>query len=302
MGVVISPAEHNHTTATLTVSGEYDNDAMSELHGAELHLVVPARSDNVAVVRQAVAGLGDALGMDGGRIADLKTVVTEACTNVVLHAYENGAGPLEVLASPAEDHLDITVRDQGVGFRPFPTEHKEASLGLGLPLIAALSDGFEVSGGARRGTEVRMRLALTDAERSEPEEPAESPVDTAMEIAAGELVRPVLARVLSALGARADFSLDRLADTVLLSDAVSAHAAADFDADRVGVVITDGAGSLKVRVGPLIEGAGDRMIAAMDLPGPVGASLRNLANEVSVTREAGDNGTAAEYLLIEIDA
>ena len=47
------------------------------------------------VVRQAIAGLGEALGMPGSRVADLKTVVTEACNNVVLHAYEDELGPLD---------------------------------------------------------------------------------------------------------------------------------------------------------------------------------------------------------------
>jgi anti-sigma regulatory factor (Ser/Thr protein kinase) len=284
--------------AVLTVRREHDPDPMS---GAELHLVVPARSDNVAVVRQAVAGLGEAVGMDGGRIADLKTVVTEACTNVVLHAYEEESGPLEVLASPSEDHLDVTVRDRGAGFRPRPTPHKEASLGLGVPLIAALSDRFEIRGGGERGTEVHMRLSLADRNGAKTEEPAAPPVETAMDIAAGELVRPVLARVLGALGARANFSLDRLADTVLLSDAVSAHAPADFDADRVGVTIADGDGSLDIRIGPLLEGAGERIIAGMDIPGPMGMSLRNLADEVSVmTDTAGPDD--AEYLLIKVSS
>ena len=55
----------------------------------ELRLTVPASAENVMVVRQAVAGLGEALGLSGERIADLKTVVTEACNNVVLHAYDD---------------------------------------------------------------------------------------------------------------------------------------------------------------------------------------------------------------------
>jgi serine/threonine-protein kinase RsbW len=52
----------------------------------ELRLTLRATPDNVIVVRQAVAGLGEALGLSGPRIADLKTVVSEACNNVVLHA------------------------------------------------------------------------------------------------------------------------------------------------------------------------------------------------------------------------
>jgi anti-sigma regulatory factor (Ser/Thr protein kinase) len=48
------------------------------VNAPDLRLVLPAKAENVLVVRQAVAGLGEALGLSRGRIADLKTVVTEA--------------------------------------------------------------------------------------------------------------------------------------------------------------------------------------------------------------------------------
>jgi serine/threonine-protein kinase RsbW len=64
-------------------------------------LTLPATAENVMVVRQAIAGLGEALGLPAQRIADLKTVVTEACNNVVLHAYDEETGPLHVSAEPA---------------------------------------------------------------------------------------------------------------------------------------------------------------------------------------------------------
>ena len=52
-----------------------------------LLITLPGRPENVAVVRHAVAGLAEQIGMDEPGIADLKTVVTEACMNVVVHAY-----------------------------------------------------------------------------------------------------------------------------------------------------------------------------------------------------------------------
>ena len=65
-----------------------------------LEMSLPARAENVAVVRHALAGLAEEIGMDEAGIADLKTVVTEACMNVVVHAYEGEPGPLEVEAEP----------------------------------------------------------------------------------------------------------------------------------------------------------------------------------------------------------
>ena len=55
-----------------------------------------------------------------------------------------------------EEDLTIVVRDHGAGIQPKPARTEPPALGLGLPLIAALSDAFELRGTAGRGTEVRM--------------------------------------------------------------------------------------------------------------------------------------------------
>jgi serine/threonine-protein kinase RsbW len=267
----------------------------------ELRLVLPARAENVVVVRQALAGLGEALGLSADRVGDLKTVASEACNNVILHAYDGSLGPLEVQAAPADHALEITVSDRGRGFKPSASPGVEASLGLGISLIAALSDRFEIRSGSDVGTEIKARFsyATRESAHTDPTKPSvEQRAGTEMAMTAGAAVRPVLARVIGALAARADFSLDRLADTVLLGDAVSYHAADDFPEGRVSLSIQDGEGTLEVRVGPLVEGGGERIMQAMDLPGE-GASLRTLAREMRIEREM-TRGAAAEYLLIEV--
>ena len=99
--------------------------------------------------------------MGPGEVADLKTVVTEACTNVVVHAYEAGQiGPLLVSAEPEEDAILVTVRDLGQGIRPL-ADVEQRSLRLGLPLIAALSRGFEIEARTGGGTTVRMRMPIS---------------------------------------------------------------------------------------------------------------------------------------------
>jgi serine/threonine-protein kinase RsbW len=126
----------------------------------EVLLTMPARPEGVGVVRQALAGVADALDFDASVLADMKMAVTEACTNVVVHAYE-GDGMLEVEMLTGEDGLTIVVRDQGTGIQPRPAQVGAPALGLGLPLIAALSDAFELRGSAGAGTEVRMTFAYT---------------------------------------------------------------------------------------------------------------------------------------------
>jgi serine/threonine-protein kinase RsbW len=125
---------------------------------ADVRLTLPARPEGVAVVRQALAGMADALDFDAAVLADMKMAVSEACTNVVVHAYDDGAdGLLEVAMAAEERGLTIRVRDHGSGIHPHATQTRDVpALGLGLPLIAALSDAFELSGGTGKGTEVRM--------------------------------------------------------------------------------------------------------------------------------------------------
>jgi serine/threonine-protein kinase RsbW len=257
-----------------------------------LRLLLPARAENVIVVRQAV-------GLSDERLADLKTVVTEACNNVVLHAYEGEPGPLEVCASWDGSAIEVVVNDRGSGFRPDLSEARRTTLGLGLPLLASLSDSFEISGGAGVGTSMRIRIAFEAPVPASSNGAAASPArETALAMVAGAAVQPVLARVIGALAARADFSLDRLSDTVLLGDAVSTHRPGDFTDGRVGISIEDSSGALRVRVGPLIEGGGDRILAAMDIPGE-GGSLRTLAKSMEVTTTETAAGPA-EYLEIDV--
>jgi anti-sigma regulatory factor (Ser/Thr protein kinase) len=134
---------------------------MSDAAGAgpEVLLNMPAKAEGVGVVRQALAGLADALAFDAAVLSDMKMAVTEACTNVVVHAYDEEPGELEVAMVAGEDDLTIVVRDHGTGIAPKPARTEPPALGLGLPLIAALTDAFELRGSAGQGTEVRMTFA-----------------------------------------------------------------------------------------------------------------------------------------------
>ncbi len=266
----------------------------------ELRVVVPARAENVAVLRRAVTGLGDAVGLEPGDLADLQTIITEAAMNVVQHAYEDSEGPLEMTAGRRGDGLEVAIHDEGAGFRPRPADPGKGDLRLGLPLIAALSDGFEISGGPGLGTMVKVRkLIAPTSERSENGAAAEAPAaeETVLSFDSEAPAGAVVSHVIGMLASRADLSIDRLADTQLLGDAVSATSSREFSEGRIEIAISDREGCLEIRVGPLVPGAAERLLREMELPGPLEGSLRALASVVDV--ESAADG--AEQLLIKID-
>src|SRR4051812_5221873 len=97
----------------------------------EMRLVMPNRPDNVALVRHALGGLAGSLGVDEGLLSDMKTAVSEACNNVVLHAYPDGGGPLEVFVCPDEHEIEVVVSDTGSGIQPRAPEPEAAMQGVG---------------------------------------------------------------------------------------------------------------------------------------------------------------------------
>jgi anti-sigma regulatory factor (Ser/Thr protein kinase) len=129
-----------------------------------LSLSLPADPESVAVARQAVARRAEQIGFGEPTVGDLKTVVSEACGNVVRHAYAGAdePGPLEVEMSRQDDTLQVIVRDQGCGMRPRP-DGARSGLRMGLLLIGALSSCFQLASARERGTKLTIRLPLPRA-------------------------------------------------------------------------------------------------------------------------------------------
>ena len=119
------------------------------------------RPENVLLVRQAINGLADALGLDPLDLNDINTAVTEACNNVVLHAYDGGEGPLEVDLCLGADDLEVSVRDSGRGIAPSAQPDGPVDGGIGLPVMHALASDVQLHDRDGSGTDVEMRFALT---------------------------------------------------------------------------------------------------------------------------------------------
>lgn len=124
----------------------------------DMELALPARAENIAVVRHALGGFADTFAVPESKLADIRLAVTEACANVVVHAYpDDEEGTMEVLASMRDGEMTVCVRDWGRGIRPRPDS---PGLGLGLSLIAALAETVQLGHDDAEHTEVRMTFSL----------------------------------------------------------------------------------------------------------------------------------------------
>ncbi len=249
-------------------------------------LTVINKAENVLLVREMLSGVALAGRLGETQTNDILTAATEACNNVVLHAYRGEEGPLEVEVTLVANALRVVVRDRGVGIAA-PSVASESSLGIGLPIVRTLADRLELRGGPGEGAEVCMEFdtpstqelrALLDAQTPEqpPVLPSEHSTVTTMAIAPVGLARTVLPRVLCTLAARAHLSTDRISDAHLVSDALLADAAASLGEGYLTVAVAVEPHNLKLHVGPLQVGHAERLVSGSRLDG-LGRIVEKLA-------------------------
>ena len=126
-----------------------------------VHLTVPAKAEYISLGRLALTGLSQLRSFSPETLGDLKLALTEACTNSVRHAYRDGrSGTVEIVYELLHDRIAVEVTDDGAGFDPGELGSDADDLsegGLGIAIIRALSDEFELGGG-EHGTGSRLRF------------------------------------------------------------------------------------------------------------------------------------------------
>jgi serine/threonine-protein kinase RsbW len=128
-------------------------------------LTVPARAEFIALGRLALTGLARTRVLSAEIVADLKLALTEACSNSVRHAYDEGReGVVEILYELSEDRIAIQVTDDGSGFDPKILKRAQEELdegGLGIAIIRALTDELEIGARPEGGSRLRFTKYLT---------------------------------------------------------------------------------------------------------------------------------------------
>lgn len=128
----------------------------------------PSRSSNEGFARSAVACFAAQMDPTLEELGDIRTAVSEAVTNCIVHAYPDGIGLIAMRCRILKDNvLDIVIKDKGVGIenieqakRPMFTTGGDDRSGMGFTIMESFMTTFSVTSVPGKGTTVHMRRKL----------------------------------------------------------------------------------------------------------------------------------------------
>ena len=131
-------------------------------------LEFPSKSSNEAFARSAVACFAAQLDPTMEELGDIRTAVSEAVTNCIVHAYPQQLGTIILRCRILKDNtLDIVVKDKGVGIpdieaarRPAYTTGGSERSGMGFTIMESFMTSLEITSSPGKGTTVHMRRKL----------------------------------------------------------------------------------------------------------------------------------------------
>ena len=131
-------------------------------------LEFPSKSTNEAFARSAVACFAAQLDPTLEELGDIRTAVSEAVTNCIVHAYPDDLGIISMRCRILKDNvLDIVIKDRGVGIpdieqarRPAYTTGGADRSGMGFTIMESFMNDLEITSKAGKGTTVHMRRKL----------------------------------------------------------------------------------------------------------------------------------------------
>ena len=139
-----------------------------------IKLEFPSLSANESFARSAAAGFAAQLDPTMDELGDIKTAVSEAVTNCIVHAYPDTVGMISMTLKIFEGgKLEIVVRDRGKGIdnieiamQPLYTTGGEERSGMGFTIMESFMDSLKVRSSLNRGTSVTMRRVIKQRQSS----------------------------------------------------------------------------------------------------------------------------------------
>lgn len=133
-------------------------------------LEFPSRSANEAFARSAVAAFAARLDPTMEELGDIKTAVSEAVTNCIVHAYPNEIGAIQIRCKILSGGvLDIVIKDHGCGIedlqramRPLYTTGNDERSGMGFTIMESFMTSLKVTSRVGKGTSVHMKRKIVD--------------------------------------------------------------------------------------------------------------------------------------------
>ena len=269
-----------------------------------ISLRLESSPETLTLVRGMLGGVAELLQLDPELLDDLKTAVSEACNNVVMHAYEGASGPLWVCLYAMPDSLEVIVRDRGRGI-PALAPSDDRLQGVGIPIMRALAEQTAFRPADSGGAEVWLKFpGARDGRPLYTMPGAATPQDGWTERLSGDavvslspvgFVGGVLGRLARAMAARARFSLDRFSDVYLVTDAVAAHAARAASTARLGFGLSTDTRRLELVIGPFRPGTSSELSTGS--PDDVGSALRLLSDELEVRQD--EHGEVLHIVMLD---
>ena len=134
----------------------------------KMNLKFTSLAENESFARLAVASFCANTNLNVEQISDIKTAVSEAVTNSIVHGYENSIGEIEIICEITDKCIDISVSDKGVGIENiekaltpfFTTKPDKERSGMGFTVIEGFMDNMEVISELGKGTTVKFTKNL----------------------------------------------------------------------------------------------------------------------------------------------
>lgn len=151
---------------------------MSEIYDNEMKLELLSKSNNEAFARITVAAFAAQLDPTIEELADIKTAVSEAVTNCIIHGYENSSGIIKIIAKIYANTLEIEISDSGKGIenielarKPLYTSKSNLERsGMGFTIMESFMDEVHIESVVDLGTKITMKKVISKPEEELTEE------------------------------------------------------------------------------------------------------------------------------------